>query len=116
IYIDEADDALLLDFGLSEFHEVSWRLVQGPLPFLSPEQAEGRAMTERSLVYGLGALYYYMLIGVAPHGGGQGEGDPVALLRRVVAAAVAPPAERRPGLPPEIDQLVLRALERAPEK
>lgn len=112
VYVDDADEARVLDFGLTEFHEVSWRVVQGPLPFVSPEQAEGRAATEQSLVYSLAALYYYMLIGAPPHG----DGEASLLLKRIAGAKVPPPGQRRPGLSPDIDRLVDKALDRSPDR
>ncbi|MCS6912675.1 MAG: protein kinase [Myxococcales bacterium] len=111
VYLDDHDEAHLMDFGLSEFHQVGWRLVQGPLAFLSPEQAEGRSVTEQSLVWGLAALYRYLLTGAPLHRADSAE----ALLGRICQQDPPPVRCQRPELSEDIEALLQHALQRAPE-
>lgn len=87
--------------------------VHGTAAFISPEQASGRPVDQRSNIYSLGALVYFMLAGEAPFAG-----DPAALVRQ--HQEVDPPrlAQRRPELelPPRIDELIGKAMAKAPSQ
>ncbi|MEK7865205.1 MAG: serine/threonine-protein kinase [Planctomycetota bacterium] len=84
--------------------------VLGTPSYMSPEQAEGRPIDRRTDVYGLGATLFAALTGQPPFGG-----DSVAsVLYNVVHKAPRRPSELAPGIPPPIDRLVLRLLEKEP--
>lgn len=87
--------------------------VHGTAAFISPEQASGRPVDQRSNIYSLGALVYFMLAGEPPFAG-----DPAALVRQ--HQEVDPPrlAQRRPELelPPRIDELIGKAMAKAPSQ
>jgi tRNA A-37 threonylcarbamoyl transferase component Bud32 len=106
----------LTDFGIakarSKIHQTSQGIIRGKAAYLSPEQAECRDIDARSDQFSLGAVLYEMLTGVRPF-----EGDTeVATLQKVRQAAVEPPSQHRPEVPPEVDAAVLRALARRPEQ
>jgi serine/threonine-protein kinase len=101
----DGDKIKVTDFGLAE--PVSDK-VYGTPAFLSPEQAEGKPVDQRSNIYSLGALFYYMLAGAPPF-----SGDRDALVQQHLHAQPQPPSARRPGISPEIDKLVLKALEKS---
>jgi len=85
--------------------------VFGAPAFLSPEQAEGKPVDQRSNIYSLGALFYYVLTGAPPFAGdGQ---TPMSIVQQHLHAQPAPPSQRRSGLPTEIDRVVLKALEKS---
>jgi len=76
----------------------------GSAPYMSPEQASGRALDPRSDLFSLGAVLYEMLAGRRPFGGG-GRGDVLAAVLR----DTPPPI---PGVAPEVARLVERCLQK----
>ena len=86
--------------------------VVGTLYYMSPEQAEGRKVDARSDVFAFGALLYEMLTGCRPFRGANAAGVLAALLRDAPVA----PQSLRPGLPEEVGRIVLKALEKHPER
>ena len=107
----------LVDFGLASLQDSTWRLTQtgavlGTPGYLAPEQAMGAGQVdERTDVYGLGAILYFLLCGSPPV-----EGETVLqLLSRVLSEDPEPPSRRAPGVPRRLEAVCLRALARAPE-
>jgi len=84
--------------------------VLGIPEFLSPEQAEGKPVDQRSNIYSLGELLYYMLVGTPPF---IGEVD--AVLRQQTQTPAPPPSQRAQGVvvPPDLDRLIVKALEKS---
>jgi eukaryotic-like serine/threonine-protein kinase len=70
-----ADDSLvLIDFGLARRVESSTIMtaageVRGSPYYMSPEQAEGKSLDERSDLYSLGVMFFEMLAGTKPYNG-----------------------------------------------
>jgi serine/threonine-protein kinase len=87
--------------------------VAGVPEFMSPEQAEGKPVDQRSNIYGLGALLYYMLVGEPPFAG-----DAAHLIQQHVSTPPVPPSQRRPNLhiPADLDKVILKALEKSSSK
>ena len=84
-------------------------LVVGTPAYMSPEQARGEAVDERSDVYALGAVLYHMFAGTAPYTGSTAS----EIVRAVVAAAPVPLVERA-RLPRDLLAIVGKAMARAP--
>ena len=103
VYVGER--AKVTGFGVAE--PIDERIFGSPA-FLSPEQAEGKPVDQRSNIYSMGALLYYMVTGEAPFGG-----DSLAMVQQHLHAQPLPPSQRRPGLPSEVDKIVLKALEKS---
>jgi serine/threonine-protein kinase len=84
----------------------------GTPAFMSPEQAAGdRELDGRSDIYSLGVVAYYMLTGEMPF---QASTVPALLMKQVTETP--PPIERkRPDVPRELAQTVMRCLEKDPE-
>lgn len=82
--------------------------VIGTPAFMAPEQAEGRLdrIDARTDVYGLGAILYEILTGQPPFSGARSS----EVLRKVVHEAPLPPRRLRPGTPPELEAICVRAL------
>src|SRR6185312_10766668 len=78
--------------------------------YLSPEQAQGYAVSEASDIYSVGVILYELLTGVVPF---EGE-TAVAIAFKQVSAEPRPPSELNPALPPSLDAVVLRALAKDP--
>ena len=83
--------------------------VFGVPEFLSPEQAEGRSVDQRSNIYSLGAILYYLATGKPPFEGA----DAKAVCELQLKGTVAMPSSKKPGLPAELDRLVAKALEKS---
>ncbi|HVV16884.1 MAG TPA: serine/threonine-protein kinase [Polyangia bacterium] len=86
--------------------------VFGVPEYLSPEQAEGKLVDQRSNTYSLGGILMLMLTGRPPI-----EADsPAAALDQVLKGSVSPPSARVAGLNPEIDRVILKAMDRSPNR
>lgn len=77
---------------------------------MAPEQGEGQPGDERSDVYALSVILYELLTGQPPF---QAD-SPYALILRHIHTPPAPPRSLRPDLPPALEMVVLRALEKDP--
>ncbi len=86
-------------------------LAIGTLAYMSPEQALGAALDTRSDIFSLGIVLYEMFTGKAPFAG-PAPGD---TFRRLQLDEPEPPGRVRPGLPPDLDRIILKALEKKPE-
>ena len=101
----QGDAVKVTDFGVAE--PVNEKVFGTPA-FLSPEQAEGKSVDQRSNIYSLSALFYYLLTGAPPF-----TGDTKALLQQHLQAQPRPPSQVKPGVPPEVDRVVLKAFEKS---
>ena len=112
------DVAKLLDFGLvlpattsRSAHLSDEGTILGTPLFMSPEQVMGgHEIDARSDIYSLGAVAYYLLTGRPPFGDGGAIGVMIAHARD----PVVPPSEVVPGLPEDLDRVVLRCLSKDP--
>jgi serine/threonine-protein kinase len=86
--------------------------VVGTPGYMSPEQAAGRAdlVSERSDVYGLGAILYEILTGEPPFAGE----DTDEVIRRVLEESPAPPRALVPKTPPALETVCGKALAKHP--
>ncbi|MDX6346602.1 MAG: eukaryotic-like serine/threonine-protein kinase [Streptomyces sp.] len=106
----------VMDFGIARaMDDASMAMTQtgmvvGTAQYLSPEQALGRQVDARSDLYSTGCLLYELLA-VRPPFTGE---SPVAVAYQHVQEEPLPPSVYDPGLAPEIDAIVLRALAKDP--
>src|SRR5580698_8350578 len=114
IVVDADDRIKLIDFGIAG-EEGARRLtfgkfsnVMGTPDYISPEQIQGKRGDARSDVYALGAILYEMLTGRPPF---QGE-NPFAIMNDRLLNHPVPPRELNPEIPPALQEIVYRALER----
>ena len=105
VLVGPGDRVKVGDFGLAE--AVSDRVFGAP-GFLSPEQAEGKPVDQRSNIYSLGAVYYFALTGKAPFAG-----DAASLMQQHLSAMPQPPSSLRAGLGADVDRVILKALEKS---
>jgi serine/threonine protein kinase len=83
-------------------------MLLGTVDYMSPEQARGEPIDARSDVFSLGAMLYEMIAGARPFTSGHALG----VLHEIAYGAIIPVRARRPDAPADIEQIVLRALER----
>jgi serine/threonine-protein kinase len=80
---------------------------------MSPEQASASdAVDARSDIYALGTVAYELLTGQPPFP----EEDIVAVLAAHALDEVVPPSHHKPGVPPDLERVVLRCLAKRPEE
>jgi serine/threonine-protein kinase len=112
-----ADDGAVkvADFGLAraiESDDSSTRtgLMMGTVAYCPPEQISRGSADARSDVYSAGVVLFELLTGSAPYRGDSA----MAVAYQHVNSDVPPPSSRRPGIAPQLDEIVLRATCREP--
>jgi serine/threonine protein kinase len=85
--------------------------VLGTASYLSPEQAQGGAIDQRSDLYSLGCVLYEMLTGRPPFVADS----PVAVASKHVLEQPVPPSRLNADVSPELDAIVMRALSKNPD-
>jgi beta-lactam-binding protein with PASTA domain/predicted Ser/Thr protein kinase len=113
VIFDEEGRARVTDFGIARAGASDMTLtgsIMGTAQYLSPEQAQGYAVSAASDIYSVGVILYELLTGVVPF---EGE-TAVAIAFKQVSAVPRPPSELNPALPPSLDAVVLRALAKDP--
>ncbi|MBN2848782.1 MAG: Stk1 family PASTA domain-containing Ser/Thr kinase [Coriobacteriia bacterium] len=103
----------VMDFGIARAGNTTMTQtgsVLGTAQYLSPEQAQGRALTPASDLYSLGVTLYEMVTGRVPF-----EGDtPVATALMQVNDTPTPPRQIRGSIPPGLEAVILRAMRKDP--
>ncbi len=108
----------LLDFGIAKTLEpdspalTSTGMVLGTPHYMSSEQAKGMPADQRSDIYALGVILYEMLVGRVPF---DDKSIPSILVKHLTEPP-RPPSTLRGDIPREVETLVLRCLEKDPEK
>jgi serine/threonine-protein kinase len=115
----EGEFIKVLDFGLAKLARGGrspsltadgWAV--GTPKWSSPEVASGGGADPSSDVYGLGAVLYFLLCGVPPFD----YPDAGSMVRAHLGEPPVPPSRRRPGVPPAIEAVLLRCLEKHPAR
>ncbi|HXU79990.1 MAG TPA: AAA family ATPase, partial [Polyangia bacterium] len=109
----------IADFGIATLlpgqrpSTASLRLIEGSLPYLSPEQTgrTNRALDQRSDLYSLGVTFFEMLTGRLPFQAA----DPLEWVHCHVARRPPSLAALIPSLPPIVGALVMRLMAKEPE-
>lgn len=119
ILVTPDDVVKVTDFGIVKVRGVKGGTQMGFNPgtpeYMSPEQARGRELDHRSDIYSLGVVVYEMLTGHVPfEGDGSGTSD-YEIRRGHIEMPVPPMADFYPGIPAELEKVVLKALEKNPE-
>ena len=111
--------AKLMDFGLARridageqtAHITQAGTLVGTVAYIAPEIIRGETASPRSDLYSLGLVLYEMVTG-RPAYSGQ---DLISILSQHLHATVTPPSTHNPNIPPELEELILRLLEKQPD-
>jgi serine/threonine-protein kinase len=82
--------------------------------YMSPEQVAGSKLDRRSDLYTAAIVLYELVCGAPPFAAADAE-RPFSLMAKHVQATPPPPSVRRPGLDPELESLIMKALAKRPE-
>ncbi len=115
IMIEANGNAKLMDFGiaspLQELRSGSQHFV-GTVVYAAPEQMQGLAVDARADVYACGVLMYELFTGASPFATDEIDANVVAK----ATEAFSKPSEHWPEIPPQLEQIVARAMAADPNK
>lgn len=108
----------IMDFGIAKAAEgrritfAGFTPAVGTPDYMAPEQINGKRGDERTDIYSLGAMLYEMVAGATPF---EGDNLFVVMNARVTGDPVAP-RKRNPNVTPQVEEIILHAMEREPAK
>jgi serine/threonine protein kinase len=112
VLVSYAGEVKIADFGIAKaagkLHKTASGALMGKLRYMSPEQVNGEPLDGRSDIFALGTILWELLVGAALWNGD----NPGAVSDQVRHAKVDPPSRRGAEVPPELDRIALKALER----
>ncbi len=113
VIVDDNDHVKVTDFGIaragaSDMTETG--SIMGTAQYLSPEQAQGHAVSAPSDLYSIGVVLYEMLTGRVPFDGES----PVSIALKHVSEGPVPPSQINPDIPSALEQVVLWSLNKDP--
>lgn len=117
ILITDAGRVKVTDFGIARAINSAATMmytnsVMGSAHYISPEQASGKTINVSTDIYSLGVVLYELLTGEVPF---RGE-TPVSVALQHVKDRVIAPRIKNSLIPPQLEQVVLTALEKEPGK
>jgi serine/threonine protein kinase len=128
VMVSEDGRVKILDFGLAKLLEPAdcapegTTLTRRPLThegavvgtaaYMSPEQAEGRKLDQRSDIFSFGTILYEMVTGRRPFTGDTW----LSSLSKILKEDPTPPGQLAAAIPPELDRTILRCLRKDPAR
>jgi serine/threonine protein kinase/beta-lactam-binding protein with PASTA domain len=113
VIVDDEGRAKVTDFGIARAGASDMTQtgsIMGTAQYLSPEQAQGHAVSAQSDIYSVGIILYEMLTGRVPF---EGESAVTIALKQVSEPPV-PPSQLNPAVSPGLEAAVMRALAKDP--
>lgn len=112
ILVTPENKVKLGDFGIARLATQSAcsGRVMGTPAYLAPEQIQSETQDHRSDQFSLGIVFYQMLTGIPPFDGSSLG----AVCSQILNAEPAPPSQLNPAVPPALDAIVARCLEKNP--
>lgn len=115
ILVSYEGEVKLVDFGIAKaatgVQETKTGVLKGKLAYMSPEQAWGKPIDHRTDIFALGIVLYEALTGHRLFTGN----NEISILEKVRQADVPAPTRLNPGIPSELEGILLRALAKEPE-
>jgi eukaryotic-like serine/threonine-protein kinase len=116
VMLDANGRVYVMDFGIARSALLPGMTQTGALigtpEYMSPEQARGEKLTERSDIFSLGIILYELLTAKSPYY----SDTPLATLWKRMQEKATPPVVVDPTLPQALSDIVVKALEIEPEK
>ena len=119
LIIEPNGNSKLMDFGIAKpiqrqrIDQTQPGMLVGTPFYVAPEQLEGVEADERSDIYACGVVFYEIFTGALPYPAGGGLGD---IIQRKLHADPTPPREQWPEIPPTLESIINRCLERDREE
>ena len=116
IMVDAHDNIKLIDFGIAgdsaarRLTYANFTATLGTPDYISPEQVKGKRGDGRSDIYAVGVILYEMLSGARPFTGSS----PLEVMNDRLINYPTPPTVADPTVSPQLQEVLYRALERAP--
>jgi eukaryotic-like serine/threonine-protein kinase len=115
ILISKTGAVKLVDFGIAkavtQAHRTKTGTVKGKLSYMSPEQLRAQPVDRRADIYSLGVTLYELVSGQKPFNAN----NELVLIESILKQDRLTLRARRPDCPPELDRIVMRAMERDKE-
>lgn len=115
IMLDKKGRVYVMDFGIARSAYLPGMTQTGALigtpEYMSPEQARGEKLTERSDLFSLGVIFYELLTGKSPYP----DDAALATLWKRLQEKPKPPIEVDPAVPKPLNDIVMKSLEIKPE-
>jgi eukaryotic-like serine/threonine-protein kinase len=107
----------LVDFGVAKAvgragGETTAGQLKGKVPYMSPEQTRGGNVDRRTDIFAMGIVLYKLTTGLHPF---LGENDLVTM-RNIISRPLLPPRVKNPSYPQELEQVLVKCLQKDPEK
>jgi len=113
--VDAQNNLFLTDFGIAKLLEGGAQLTTtgamiGTPAYMSPEQAQGEKVDQRTDIYSLGVILYEMTTGRVPF---EAE-TPLAVVLKQIGSPLPLPSSVMPNFSPAIERVLLKALAKEP--
>ena len=122
VLISDEGNVKVADFGIARLMDdtgvggtaTKTGTTVGTPQYMSPEQVSSSKVDGRSDLYSAGIMFYELVAGQPPFTATEADG-PFTLMAKHVQAPPKPPSVFRPGLNPELEEVIMRSLAKRPE-